>query len=73
MVIPIKLSNLQLELLKVFQYELSDSQLLEIKSLLANHFASKATSEMDKLWEDNNWSAETMNQWLKEDLRKYND
>jgi len=38
--------------------------------LLANYFASKATSEMDKLWEDNNWSAETMNQWLKEDLRK---
>lgn len=73
MSVPGRLTNLQLELLKVFQYELADNQLIEIKSLLTKYFASKATGEMDELWEKNNWSEETMNQWLNEDLRKLND
>lgn len=66
------LTNLQLELLKVFQYELPDNQLLEIKTLLSAYFANKATSEMDKLWDEKNWNQETMKNWLDTDLRKEN-
>ncbi len=64
-----KLTNLQLELLKLFSYELNETQLLEIKTILAKYFAKKASDEMDQLWEDKNWSDETMNQWLKERMR----
>ncbi len=61
-----KLANLQLELLKMFSVELPDEQLLEIKHILSNYFAEKATMEMDKLWEKNGWTNDTMQQWLKE-------
>jgi len=65
-----KLTNLQLELLKLFQYNLPERQLLEIKSLLAKYFAQTASADMDKLWEENNWSNDTMNEWANGHFRK---
>lgn len=59
------LTNMQLELLKVFRYSLPDSQLLEIRDLLARYFAEKASDEMDRLWDENGWTNETMKSWLK--------
>ena len=64
-----KLSNFQVELLKVFTFDLSDAQLLEIKALLASYFAEKASDRMDELWEKNGWTAETMIAWGKEHMR----
>ena len=64
-----KLTNLQLELLKLFKYELPDSQLIEIKSLLSKYFAEKASDEMDKLWEEKNWDDKTMEDWKNEHMR----
>jgi len=66
---PQKLTNLQLELLKVFSYQLNQQQLHDIKSLLAHYFAEQATKEMDNLWEENNWDNETMIDWTNEHLR----
>ncbi len=66
---PQKFTELQLELLKMFSYGLSQEQLLDIKKLLADYFANKATEEMDKLWDANNWNDDTMEQWLGEHLR----
>jgi hypothetical protein len=66
---PPKLTNLQLELLKVFSYQLNQQQLTDIKNLLANYFAEQATQEMDKLWEENNWDNNTMVEWANEHLR----
>ncbi len=63
------LTNLQLELLKLFKYELPDNQIQEIKILLSKYFADKASDEMDKLWEENNWSNKTMEDWKNEHLR----
>lgn len=63
------LTNLQMQLLKSFNFEIPESQLDEIKVLLGNYFASKATDEMDRLWEENDWSDETMTQWTGEHLR----
>jgi hypothetical protein len=63
-----KLTSLQLELLKVFSYQPSYEQLMDIKNILANYFANKATHEMDKLCEDNSWDDSTIEQWLGEHL-----
>ncbi len=64
-----KLTNLQLELLKVFSFELSDEQMQEIRSLLANYFAEKATEEADRLWDEQGWTEETMEKWANEHFR----
>jgi len=64
-----KLTSLQLELLKIFSFQPSHEQLMDIKNLLANYFANNATQEMDKLWEDNSWDENTIEQWLGEHLR----
>jgi hypothetical protein len=63
------LTNLQMQLLKSFNFEIPESQLEELKTLLGNFFASKATEEMDKLWDENQWSDETMTEWTQEHLR----
>ena len=65
-----KLTNVQIELLKLFQYNLPEKQLQEIKNMLAKYFADSATEGMDKLWEDNGWDNNTMNDWANEHLRK---
>jgi len=65
-----KLTNLQIELLKLFQYNLPEKQLAEIKNILAKYFAETATAEMDELWKKNNWNNDVIKQWANENLRK---
>jgi hypothetical protein len=59
-----RLTNLQLELIKLFSYNLDEKQLREVKYLLARYFADKATQEMDKIWEEKGLTNETMDTWL---------
>jgi len=59
---------MQLELLKIFKFQLNDEQLTEIRDILAKYFAEKASEEMQILWVKNNWSADTMDEWLGERL-----
>lgn len=66
---PQALSNLQLELLKVFSFDLSEEQLLEIRDMLSRYFADKATEEMDQIWEEKGWSADTIKKWGEEHMR----
>ncbi|MDI9863655.1 hypothetical protein QM480_04930 [Flectobacillus sp. DC10W] len=47
-----KLTNVQALLLQTFQFDLSETELLEVKKLLSNHFAQKAREEADKLIND---------------------
>jgi hypothetical protein len=65
-----KLTNVQIELLKLFQYNLPEEQLAEIKNMLAKYFAKTATAEMNKLWDENNWNDDVMKEWANEHLRK---
>jgi len=55
-----KLTNLQLELLKMFQINLAEKQLLEIRELLSNFFAQNIDIEMDKFYNENNWTDENI-------------
>ena len=64
------LSNIQRELLKMFNYDLPDSQMLEIKALLAKYFEEKVNLETDELWENRGWSDAQMETWSREHMRK---
>lgn len=66
---PGKLTNLQLELLKLFSYQLGEQDLLEVKDLLARYFANKATEDMDAFWESHHLDDSTMDAWLEEHHR----
>lgn len=59
------LSNLQLELLKIYSNGIPDEQLKEIRKILVDYFFEKATSEADRLWDENGWTNDTMEEWLK--------
>lgn len=52
------LSNIQLELLKLFSREISENDLLEIKRLLVDFFADKATQKANEMWDRNEWTDE---------------
>jgi hypothetical protein len=41
-----KLTNLQIELLEVFKYELSEEQIKEVRNLLLEYFAGKVKDGM---------------------------
>ncbi|MEO8149663.1 MAG: hypothetical protein ABI723_18640 [Bacteroidia bacterium] len=63
------LTNLQLELIKLFQFDLTDKQLLEIKSMLSKYFVEQLDMEMDKLWDAKKWDEKTIEEWSREHMR----
>ncbi|MBK9462196.1 MAG: hypothetical protein IPN94_22940 [Sphingobacteriales bacterium] len=64
-----KLSNIQLELLKLFSTNISDSDVLDIKQLIINYYAQKIDNELDTLWEQRQYNANTISTWANEHLR----
>lgn len=65
-VVPGKLTNAQLELLKLFSRPMTDEEVKELRTVLATHYAKKATEEIDRLWDERGYTQETMDQWLRE-------
>lgn len=66
------MSNLQLELLRLYGNGVSDESLREIKTILAKYFADKATNAMDKVWDEKNLTEEDMIRWTNEHDRAEN-
>ena len=64
------LSNLQIELLKLYANNVSNETLHDIKLLLSNYFAEKATQAMDKVWEEKGLTAQDMVDWTHEHHRR---
>ena len=64
-----QLSNIQKELLKLYAHNISDDDLLEIKHLLASYFVQKIDTEMDNVFEQNNWDMGKIEEWKKSHLR----
>ncbi|WP_353572613.1 hypothetical protein [Candidatus Albibeggiatoa sp. nov. BB20] len=60
------LSNLQLELLKLFAHNVTEEQLQDIKEILAQYFAKQAIQEADRIWDEKDYTQDTMEQWLHE-------
>ncbi|HEX3043907.1 MAG TPA: AbrB/MazE/SpoVT family DNA-binding domain-containing protein [Bacillota bacterium] len=61
---PWPISNLQMEILKLYSTNLNGNELQELKTLLAGYFAKKAMEEADNIWEQQDLSNEEMDQWL---------
>ncbi len=61
------LTNVQVELLKIFAYQVDEQTLLVLRDMLSDFFAKQATQQFDMLWEKNNWSDATMDSWLAEE------
>jgi hypothetical protein len=60
------LSNLQHEILKLYSTELEDTELKELKTILAAYFANKAIKEADKIWQERAYTEKEMDAWLSE-------
>lgn len=65
--LPQPLSNVQVELLKLYSTGIEDDQLLEIKELIANYLFKQSVAKADKLWEEKGYNQETISHWLNED------
>lgn len=63
------LTNLQLELLKLFQYQLEERQLLDIKELISQYMAAELDRNMDALFEAKGWGKEKIEEWGAAHLR----
>ena len=63
------LTDLQLELLKLFSYPVSTKDLLELKKFLVQYFANKAMDLADESWDKNNWSEKDEKFFLNDHLR----
>ncbi|HKR05520.1 MAG TPA: hypothetical protein VJY62_12875 [Bacteroidia bacterium] len=63
------ITNLQMELMKIFSIDLSEKQILDLKRVLVKFFSDNATNEMDNLWDEKKWNNKTMKKWAKEHLR----
>lgn len=63
---PSRLSNVQQEILKLYSTELSEKDIYELKSQLAQYYARKAISHADKVWDEKSYTAEDMDSWLNE-------
>ena len=64
------MTNLQLELLKLYTRKVSDQDLQSIKQMLAQYFSNKTMDLADKVWEKNNWIDEDAERFSNGHLRK---
>ncbi|MEA5461239.1 hypothetical protein VB796_19405 [Arcicella sp. LKC2W] len=61
------LTNVQVELLNTFAYQLPDDELQELKQTLTLFFARRIRKRTDAIWNEKGYTSETMNNWLNEE------
>lgn len=66
------MSNLQLELLRLYTNNVSEETLREVKEVLARFFSERAASDMDLLWDEKGLSPKDMIDWANEHNRSEN-
>ncbi|MBV5343713.1 hypothetical protein JZU68_08980 [bacterium] len=64
--IKLPLSNVQVELMKIYSTNISEPELHELKNLLAQFYAKKSIENANDIWKKNNLSNEIMDSWLNE-------
>ncbi len=59
------LTNVQVELLKLFSVDLPEEQLIELKRVMAKFFLDHARDRADEIWDEKGYSDEKLNNLLK--------
>jgi len=59
-----QISNVQLEILKLYSTNLSQKDLEELKVLLAQFYAKRAIDQADKIWDEKKLTNQKMERWL---------
>lgn len=58
-----KMSNVQMELLKLYAHNVSERQLNDIRALLVDYFVKEIDKEMDEIGTEQNWTSATIEAW----------
>jgi hypothetical protein len=64
------LSNLQLEILKAYSHQLSETDLLDLKRTLASFFSQRLIKQADISWDEKNWNDADVDKILGEKMRR---
>jgi len=60
------LSNVQVELLKIYSTNITEPELKELKDLIAQYYAKKSIEYANKAWKEKKLTNEIMDNWLNE-------
>ena len=60
------LTNVQVELLKLYSTELSEEDLQELRLTLAKFYAAKSITLANQVWDEKGLTDEDMDKWLNE-------
>lgn len=60
------LSNVQMELMKLYSTGLSEKDMLDLKGVLGKFYANKAISQANEIWDQRKLTDEDMDKWLNE-------
>jgi hypothetical protein len=65
----VELNQAQLSILRLLARMNTKEKVDELKQVISNYYAQKATEEMDRLWDSGEWSEEKNEAVLDEHLR----
>ena len=65
----VPLNNAQLEIVQLFQSNLNDTELTELKKLLVAYKAERLARKINQVWENKGWTQDNMNDFLQTHLR----
>lgn len=60
----VPLSNLQLEILKLYSTDLNVSELKELKNQLAEFYAKRSIENANRVWKEKDLTNDDMDKWL---------
>ncbi|MCD4697948.1 MAG: hypothetical protein K8S16_17125 [Bacteroidales bacterium] len=61
------LSNLQLEILKLYSTNLDKTELTELKNQLADFYAKKSIGNANRVWKEKKLTNDDMDKWLNDE------
>jgi len=66
------LTNVQLEILKTFSFNLDNNELQDFKDVIAEYFAKRAIQSANKVWDEKGWTDEDVDRMLNTKMRTSN-
>lgn len=67
------LSNTQREILKTFRHELAEEDLKKFRKNIADFFAEILMDEADKVWAEQDWNEDKVQEMLRTKMRRRSD